>query len=124
MRCLAWLMEQRLSNYLRTHRKKSNLTQQEVAYLAGLDSGQMVSRYELQSRTPSLRTALALQIIFDRAPHELFPGVYYEVEKVTRRRIRLLSQKIDTQPSSLVERRKKEILLQSLERVNHECNGV
>ena len=36
----------KLENYLRTYRKRSGLTQREVAFLVGCRNGAQVSRYE------------------------------------------------------------------------------
>lgn len=79
-----------LANYLRTHRRKSGLSQREVAELLGLYSGQIISRYERLSRMPNLQSVLAFQVLFDVLPHQLFPGLYADVTKLTLARIRSL----------------------------------
>src|SRR2546421_227517 len=55
----------RLENYLRTYRKRSGLTQREVAFLLGSKNGAQLSRYEKQRRLPPLRTALAFVVFED-----------------------------------------------------------
>src|SRR5256885_1885575 len=65
----------RLENYLRAYRKKSGLTQREVALLLGNHSGAQVSRYERRKRLPPLRTALAWEAIFNVPLSELFAGL-------------------------------------------------
>src|SRR5881227_3237850 len=49
----------RLPNYIRTYRKRSCLTQDEVAFLLGSKSGASVSRHERFKQTPDLQTLLA-----------------------------------------------------------------
>lgn len=83
-------MTSAIENYLRTHRKRSGLSQEDVAFLLGLKSGQIISRYERLDRVPSLETAFACQVLFDTLPHELYPGLYAKVESITRRRTRTL----------------------------------
>jgi transcriptional regulator with XRE-family HTH domain len=70
-----------LENYLRTYRKRSGFSQDEVAFLLGSASGQRVSRYEHRARRPTLETALAYEAIFQVPVSELFAGLYRKVEK-------------------------------------------
>src|ERR1039458_10278598 len=69
------------SNYLRSNRKRLALSQGEVAFLLGTQSGAKVCRYERFVREPSLETALAFEAIFQRSVSELFPGLYQKVEQ-------------------------------------------
>jgi transcriptional regulator with XRE-family HTH domain len=69
-------MSRRLENYLRAHRKRSGLSQDDVAFLLGTRSGTRVSRYESFARTPALRTALGLAALYRTAAAELFAGLY------------------------------------------------
>ena len=57
-------MATRLPNYLRTYRKRAYLTQDELAFLLGTESGTRVSRYERFSREPAFQTVLAYGVIF------------------------------------------------------------
>jgi transcriptional regulator with XRE-family HTH domain len=83
-----------LSNYLRTNRKRLALSQEEVAFLLGvngMDKGIKVSRDENRAREPSLETALAYEVIYGRPVRELFAGVYEQVERNVAARAKLLS---------------------------------
>lgn len=83
-----------LPNYLRTHRKRVALSQEEVAFMLGvngMDKGIKVSRDENLSREPSLRTALAYEAIYGRPVRELFAGLYEQVEQNVAKRAKLLS---------------------------------
>ena len=77
----------RLQNYLRSHRRKSGLTQQEVAFLLGCRTGDPISRYEKRRRLPPLETALACEAIFGVPVSELFAGVHEARVKEIRRRM-------------------------------------
>ena len=110
-------MGRALTSYLRTHRKRSGLTQSEVAYLLGLKSGQIVSRHERLDRRPNLETMFAYQIIFDVLPHELYPGLYEKVENVTKLRIQELLGRIGEDPDMGIATRKRDILAQAQGRI-------
>lgn len=84
----------RLPNYLRTHRKRAGLSQDEVSHIVGASGGPKVSRYERGSRRPSLETALAYEAVFGVPVRELFAGVYDEVERHTQRRAIVLANRL------------------------------
>lgn len=89
------MAQQKLTNYLRTFRKRSHLSQDEVAYLLGSGSGSKISRYERFARVPTLQTAMALEVIFGVPIHELFAGMFNQVESHTRRRAHHLVRRFD-----------------------------
>ena len=68
-------MTHRVKTYLRTFRRRSGLTQAEVAFLLGAESGAKVSRYERLSRRPSFQTALGLQAVFGVPAEALLPVI-------------------------------------------------
>jgi transcriptional regulator with XRE-family HTH domain len=84
----------KLTNYLRTYRKRLGFSQDEIAFLLECKSGAKVSRYEHFGREPGLRTALACEAIFQVPVRELFAGIYQKVEKKTLAKIRSLSEKL------------------------------
>src|SRR6266851_1347618 len=81
----------KLANYLRAYRKRSGLSQSEVAYLLGCKNGAQVSRYERRRHMPPLRTALAFQAALDAPISELYAGTYESVTKKVRSRAKSLS---------------------------------
>ena len=101
--------------YLRTHRRVWGLTQQELAALMGFQSATHVSRIENGKRVPTVKSALACQVIFGIPPAAMFPHAYDMVEeKVIRDVYRLhLALSDTTTPSGL---RKRELLSLALER--------
>jgi len=83
----------RLENYLRSYRKESGLSQQEVAFLLGCEDGTLVSRYEKRRRLPPIETALACEEIFGAPVAELFAGMRQSVKKdIAKRRLELKSK--------------------------------
>jgi transcriptional regulator with XRE-family HTH domain len=91
----------KLDNYLRAYRKRSGLSQDEVAYLLGSHSGTKVSRYERGGRLPNLDTALAYDFIFRAPARVLFAGRQQRVERSILRRVARLQDRLETkgQPS-------------------------
>ena len=108
--CINSDMSRKLPNYLKTYRKKCGFTQNEMALLLGCRSGANVSRYEHYKREPDLRTALACQVMFGIPANEIFPGIFAEVEQVTKERAMLLSRKLEQSPSTPLTLRKKDML--------------
>jgi transcriptional regulator with XRE-family HTH domain len=73
----------RLPHYLRLHRKRAGLSQDEVAWLLGAKSGTKVSRYERFGRQPTLATAFAYEVLFDVPASEIFAGVFEQAKEAT-----------------------------------------
>jgi transcriptional regulator with XRE-family HTH domain len=65
-----------------------------MAFLLGCQSGAKISRFERLARQPNLETALACQVVFGVPAHELFPGVFAEVENTVTERARQLSSRV------------------------------
>ena len=86
----------KLENYLRAYRKRSGLSQSEVAYLLGCKNGAQVSRYERRRHMPPLRTALAFQAALGTPLSELYAGTYELVAKQVRSRAQNLSVQLQT----------------------------
>ncbi len=117
-------MSKAKKSYLRTHRKRCCLTQLEVAHLLGLESGQVVSKYERLGRCPSLETVLACQILFDVLPHDLYAGLYQKVEKLTMQRIQSLIEELEKDLSSRAKVYKYEVLVCAIERIRKRKHNV
>ena len=76
-----------LKNHLRTHRKKSGLSQRQVGQLLGYDNQIQVSRHESAKAVPLLVSAFGYQIIFRVPMHVLFPGIYEEIRESIEERL-------------------------------------
>jgi len=92
-------------NYLRTIRKRSGLSQDEVAFLLGSPSGGMVSRYERFNRLPSVETACAYEALFGDPVRELFAGVFQKASGKIAKRAQLLARKLDSKPDAVTARK-------------------
>ncbi len=100
----------KLPNYLRAFRKRSYLSQDEVAYLLGCKNGSKISRYERFSREPNFRTALAYAALFNRPLPDLFAGSFQNVQQRVSRRARLLARKINADNPDAATARKLQAL--------------
>src|SRR5207244_12576941 len=89
----------KLENYLRTYRKRSGLTQREVAFLVGCRNGAQVSRYEKRRRLPPLRTALACEAAFAVPVSELFAGLRDAAGQAVGERLLALKSKRESSPT-------------------------
>ena len=99
-----------LPNYLRTHRKRLGLSQDDVAYLLGAESGAKTSRYERFARVPGFRTALGCEAVFQRPIRQLFAGLYEQIEREVAMRARKLVVTTDHMKPSEHTSRKRETL--------------
>ncbi len=90
----------KLDNYLRTYRKRSGFSQDELAYLLGTRDGAKVSRYERGGRQPSLDTALAYEAVFGIPPRELFAGRFAKARRSVRRRAAFLRRRLSAKPET------------------------
>lgn len=100
-----------LPNYLRTHRKRACLSQEEVAFLLGSTSDARISRHERSAQTPNLRTLLGYELLFRTPIRELYGGVASEVDESLRGRARRLLGKLARLRPCALSARKIETLL-------------
>ena|ERR1700739_3102919 len=75
------------ASHLRTHRKRSGLTQRELATLLGYANKSLVSRHETASGLPTLDIALAYEAIFRVPISQLFPDLYRSIEASVESRL-------------------------------------
>lgn len=68
--------------------------------LLSFKSASTICRIETGRRLPSVRAALALQVIFEGSPAQLFPKLYEEIEGAVMRRAYKLHQKLQGDPSA------------------------
>lgn len=69
------MKQHRGANYLRTHRKRSGLTQREVGTLLGYKDPGQISRHERATSIPPLEAALAYEVIFRVPIAVIFLGI-------------------------------------------------
>ncbi len=82
-------------NYLRSNRKRLELSLGEVDFLLGGHDPSKVSKHELRSVEPALRTALAYEAIYQKPIRELFAGLYQQVERDVATRAKTLTHRLD-----------------------------
>lgn len=69
-----------LVNYVRTHRRKTGLTQRDLAKLLGYDAYGVIARHERFDALPSLVKALSYEVLFQTQISEIFTGLSEIVE--------------------------------------------
>lgn len=99
-------MSHQLVDYLRVYRKRSGLSQSEVAFLLGGKDGSQLSRYEKHHRMPPLHVALALEAIFGAPAAELFAGLYESVMSGVSKRIEKFGRELRKQAAQGVNLKK------------------
>jgi transcriptional regulator with XRE-family HTH domain len=85
---------QQLDNYLRNHRRRSGLSQREVAAVMGCRDGGVVSRHERSRHLPPLRHAIAYEVLFQVPICEMFAGLRQGIEKVVEAELRRLESEL------------------------------
>ncbi len=104
----------KLENYLRMYRRKSGLTQREVAFLLGFENGTQVLRYEKRHRVPPLRTALACELVLRAPLSELFAGMNEAVKKEVGKRLLGLRAKLETKAGANAKKSETRLAAQKL----------
>jgi hypothetical protein len=85
---------EQLASYLRSHRRRSGLSQRELSALLGYTDEGQVSRHERLGTVPHLLTALSYQAIFCVAIAELFPGFYEVVKQGIEERLAKMEEEL------------------------------
>lgn len=67
------------ASYLRMYRRKSGLSQRELAEVLGLITEWRISEHERSITVPRLLTAISYEIVFNIPLSKLFPGFYEAV---------------------------------------------
>ena len=113
----------KLENYLRAYRKRSGLTQREVAFLLGCENGAQVSRYEKRRRVPPLRMALACEAVFGVPAAELFGGMREGVGKVIGKRLMELRSRLQAKNSAGIKKSEVRLTEQKLRWLDAHVRG-
>lgn len=79
---------------LRIHRKRADFEQEEVGYLVGSPRGTDRSHYEKFLHEPTLRAAMAFEVIYRTRLKDLFPGMYNKVEYDVVKRARKMLRRL------------------------------
>ncbi len=95
-----------LSNYLKMHRKRSGLSQDEMALLVGASHGSKVSRYEMSRVSPPLDILIAYEYVFGGSAERLFSGTHDRVASRVRRRAASMTRKLRRAAPNPIRQRK------------------
>ncbi|MEX1258128.1 MAG: helix-turn-helix transcriptional regulator [Gemmatimonadota bacterium] len=109
-----------LRTYLRTNRKKSCLSQEEVAFLLGGFTGDTVGKHEKGDRLPALKTVLAYAHIFGTDVPDLYRGLSHEARKTVVKQAKALRRSLKRKPQDERIRRKLEHLEKLLGEAAHD----
>ena len=107
-----------MDSYLRTYRKHSCFSQNELAFLFGHSSDTKISRVERRHRQPDIEMVFGSVVIFKKPAHEIFPGFYAEVEQAIITRARSLRKKLEQSPQNAKTKHKIELLNNLLKRAD------
>ena len=91
------------NNYLRAYRKRSGLSQRELAKLLGYNDAGQVSRHERAASNPPLSAALAYEAIFRAPIASIFAGMQADVVRdieVKLKEIKLTLESVASRPSN------------------------
>lgn len=90
-------------NYLRLHRRKRGLTQEELAFLLGYQSGSKISRLEQIEPAQVLSLDFAFQLLFGVEAREIYPALYEAVRQAIVQRIHELEARLQlNQPTQRI----------------------
>ena len=104
--------------HLRGFRKRSGLTQSDVARLLGRISPSPISRLETGEQTPDLRTALLLEVVFGASASQLFRTTFQQLAKKVRDRAALLEDSLALQSDTPDTRRRRSELKAIIARID------
>jgi transcriptional regulator with XRE-family HTH domain len=90
-------MSRLLSTYLLSLRKRSGLSQSELAMLLGID-GSALCKFENLSRRPTIELAVGAEVIFGHPMKGVFPAFYDEIERVVVERARRWRDRYKARP--------------------------
>ena len=74
------MRHKRIHNYLRRCRKEKGLTQKEVAYILGLESSSMISRWEKGVSLPETLNALKMAALYQTTVDFVYEDLRYAVQ--------------------------------------------
>ena len=83
-----------IAPYLRALRRRSALSQEDVAFLLGAFTGTRVSRHETGASAPPLEVALAYEVIFGAGIAEIYEDELLRIAEHVRKRARTLHESL------------------------------
>ena len=83
-----------IATYLRSYRKSSGLSQNELAFLLGYPAEGPVSRHERLCCTPPFRSVLGYEAVFRISASKLFPAAFDEISQAVEGRLKMLEERL------------------------------
>lgn len=84
-----------MGSYLRYHRKKSGLSQKELADIVGSVGEQQVARHENFKATPSIIAAIGYEVALKVSIAKLFPGLYETIQQGVEERLSEMEARLE-----------------------------
>ena len=83
-----------VGTYLKFLRKKSGLSQRELARILGSVTVSQISCHERSITAPTLIAAFGYQAIFQKPAADIFPGLYYTIEAGLEERLKAFENEL------------------------------
>jgi transcriptional regulator with XRE-family HTH domain len=106
----------RFFNYLRTHRRRWQLTQAELGFLFGYEQS-TIARLEGDEHALTLDVAYACELIFGVESTDIFPSLFERVEERVAHRVRKLMEQLSEAEAANLASPKLELLRGALGRI-------
>ena len=107
----------RLRSYLRVHRRRWHLTQEELAFLLGYADQSIIARLEQDERAVTLGVAYTCELLFGVEPREVFPMLFEKIKTSAVERIYDLHGQLLQSSSAPKTLAKLELLQQAIRRL-------
>ena len=113
-------MEKRTNaSYLRSLRRKSTLSQEDVAFLLGTFAGTRVTRHETGECIPPLKVAIAYEVIFGAGVTDIYEDDLRVIAKDVCKRARKLHESLGHRVSDPLRKEKRATLRRVIRRWSH-----
>lgn len=110
-------------NYLRAHRQRCGLSEEELARLLGRSRASGIGRFETGVRVPNGEFLLGCEVVFGVKPRDLFPGLYETVEEAVMGRAADLSKTLEGKVDQASDK-KRRLLAEMVERAADNTAGI
>ena len=81
-------------NYVKSYRKRWNLSQAELGFILGYGNNSAVSRIETGKQQPTLDEMIFLELLFGKGGSRLFPEIYEEHTNQLTNRLALFEENL------------------------------
>ena len=108
-----------IAPYLRALRRRSALSQEDVAFLLGAFTGTRVSRHETGASTPPLEVVLAYEVIFGTAVADIYEDELGRIAKCIRKRAQTLHESLAHRRKDPLRNEKRAVLEKIIQRCSN-----